>query len=316
MTAIGLGHIVGGARAPLRRRHRDALPLLRDGRHHHALPGLVAVPASRSASSSVHHGVLGVLDPVGRLQPPGRDRRTRVKWALIHGGFVLAASTASIVAWRLNEEQALRDPLTRLPNRALFQDRVEPCARARRSGIPARSRCCSSTSTASRTSTTASATHAGDELLCEVAERLRACVRPADTVARLGGDEFAILLEDLTHRGRGDTVARRVLDALAVPFNVADIETTIDASIGIAVQRRGADTVDELLRNADVAMYSAKDSGRGRYELFETEHARDGGAIASSSNGSSAARCDADQFVLHYQPIVSLATGGSSGSRR
>jgi diguanylate cyclase (GGDEF)-like protein len=236
--------------------------------------------------------------------------RSPVKWAFIHGGFVLAASITSIIAWRLNEEQGFRDALTRLPNRALFQDRVgHALARAdRRPGALA----VLFVDLDGFKDVNDSLGHgAGDLLLCSVAERLRACVRPADTAARLGGDEFAVLLEDIESEADATRVAQRLLQALAVPFNVAGVETTINASIGIAFNG-GADTVDELLRNADVAMYSVKDSGKGRYELFEAHmHATVVNRVELERQLRGA--LVADQFVVHYQPVVSLETGGLLG---
>jgi diguanylate cyclase (GGDEF)-like protein len=252
-----------------------------------------------------HHAIFGVLEPSAVYDHSDAIAHP-FKWALIHGGFVLAASITSIVAWRLNEEQGFRDALTRLPNRALFQDRVgHALARAdRRPGALA----VLFVDLAGFKDVNPSLGHAaGDTLLCSVAERLRACVRPADTAARLGGDEFAVLLEDITTEEEATRVAQRLLTALTVPFSVTGVETTINASIGIAFNS-GDDTVDELLRNADVAMYSVKDSGKGRYELFEAHmHATLVNRVELERQLRGA--LDANQFVLHYQPVVSLDTG-------
>jgi diguanylate cyclase (GGDEF)-like protein len=166
----------------------------------------------------LHHGLLGTLDP-SAVYDHSDAIANPFKWALIHGGFVLAASVASIVAWRLNEEQAFRDSLTRLPNRALFQDRVGH-ALARAGRHPGALAVLFIDLDGFKSVNDSLGHGAGDELLCIAAERLRACVRPADTVARLGGDEFAILLEDITAREDATRVARRVLDAVAVPFQI------------------------------------------------------------------------------------------------
>jgi diguanylate cyclase (GGDEF)-like protein len=253
----------------------------------------------------VHHGVFGVID--ARAVYDHQDAIDNpVKWALIHGGFVLAASITSIVAWRLNEEQGFRDALTRLPNRALFQDRVGH-ALVRADRHPGALAVLFVDLDGFKDVNDSLGHGAGDLLLCSVAERLRACVRPADTAARLGGDEFAILLEDVESEMDATRVAQRLLGALAVPFNVGGVETTINASIGIAFNN-GADTVEELLRNADVAMYSVKDSGRGRYELFETHmHATVVNRVELERQLRGA--LVADQFVVHYQPVVDLDTG-------
>ena len=257
----------------------------------------------------LHHGVLGTLDPSAVYDHPDAIAHP-FKWALIHGGFVLAASVGSVVTWRLNEEHAFRDALTRLPNRALFQDRVEHAlARAGRStGALA----VLFVDLDGFKGVNDSLGHdAGDELLRVVAERLRSCVRRGDTVARLGGDEFAVLLEDITTQEDATRVAQRLIDAVAAPFSIAGHETTVTASVGVAFNRND-DTVDELLRNADVAMYAGKDSGRARYKLFAIEmHS----AVVSRVELEHQIRvaCDLGQFALYYQPIISLETGGLAG---
>ena len=257
----------------------------------------------------LHHTVLGVLDPSAVYSTPAAIAHP-FQWALVHGAFVLAASVASVVAWRLNEEQAFRDSLTSLPNRALFQDRVaHALARAdRHPGVLA----VLFIDLDGFKDVNDSLGHAaGDRLLCSVAERLRACVRTIDTAARLGGDEFAILLEDVASSDDALRAAQRVLDAMAVPFMVGGRETTVSASIGVALNSP-ADTVDELLRNADVAMYKVKESGRARHQLFapamhtavvdRVELGRD--LVDAVQNG---------EFVLYYQPLISLQTGRISG---
>jgi diguanylate cyclase (GGDEF)-like protein len=147
---------------------------------------------------------------------------------------------------------------------------------------------------------------AGDALLEAVAERLRAVVRAGEMVARLGGDEFAILLEGedatATHAVR---VARRVGAALREPFFVADHEVTISASIGIA---SGCEAAPDLLRDADVAMYRAKSSGKGKYRVFEPAMHAD--ALARLELDAALRHAvDRDELVVHYQPIVDLADG-------
>ncbi len=103
---------------------------------------------------------------------------------------------------------------------------------------------------------------AGDQLLIEVADRLRVVVRPGDTIARLGGDEFAMLLEDLTVPHDALAAAERVLDTFRRPFRIQGREISLRASIGVAIGGVDGTGAEELLRNADVAMYSAKDRGR------------------------------------------------------
>jgi len=253
----------------------------------------------------LHHGVFGTLDPSAVY-----DHHDAVShpftWALIHGGFVLAASAVSVVAWRLNEEQAFRDALTRLPNRALFQDRVgHALARA---GRRAHVLSVLFVDLDGFKGVNDSLGHAaGDNLLCLVAERLKACIRPADTVARLGGDEFAVLIEDITSKDEAKKIARRVLDAVAAPFVIGGREVTVTASVGVAFNE-SVETVDSLLRNADVAMYVVKDTGRARYKVFAREMHT---AVVSRAELAHQLRvaCEEQQFTLHYQPIVALDTG-------
>jgi diguanylate cyclase (GGDEF)-like protein len=256
-----------------------------------------------------HHAVFGVLAPAEVFNHPEAVAHP-FKWALIHGGFVLAASVASVVAWRLNEEQALKDSLTRLPNRRLFHDRVgHALARAqRRPGTMA----VLFVDLDKFKDVNDSLGHpSGDHLLTSVAERLRAVLRPGDTAARLGGDEFAVLVEDIAGEGDAVLIAQRLLDALTAPFVLRGKELTVGASVGIAVSAPG-DTVDELLRNADVAMYTAKQGGRGRYECFVPDmHA----AVVRRVEMENYLRraVDDGEFTLHYQPIFALATGRLDG---
>jgi len=179
---------------------------------------------------------------------------------------VLAASVASVVAWRLNEEQAFKDSLTGLPNRALFQDRIGH-ALARSERRPGSLALLFIDLDGFKDVNDSLGHTPGDELLKFVADRLRSCARSGDTVARLGGDEFAVLLEDLDGETQAAQVAARVVDVLSSPFVVSGHDVSISASVGIAMNQRD-DDVESLIRNADVAMYSVKESGRDRYEFY------------------------------------------------
>ena len=155
---------------------------------------------------------------------------------------------------------------------------------------------------------------AGDRLLVAVAERLRSCVAADDMAARLGGDEFAILLEDDTGLGHALDVAHRIVDALRISFPIQGQEITIGASIGIAAARDGIGRADDLLRNADVAMYSAKRGRADRVAVFEpTMHAA---IVARHGLSVELARGVArGELESCYQPIVALATGRMTGRR-
>ncbi|HUE59078.1 MAG TPA: EAL domain-containing protein [Acidimicrobiales bacterium] len=257
----------------------------------------------------LHHGVFGVLDPRA-VYDHSSAINDPIEWAFIHGFFVLAASVASVVAWKLNEEQAFRDALTKLPNRALFQDRVSH-ALARTDRRPGALAVLFIDLDGFKDVNDTLGHGAGDNLLCQMAERLRACLRGADTAARLGGDEFAVLLEDLHATDDAAAVAERILAALSAPFVIGGRDTMVGASIGIAINTQ-LDDSESLLRNADVAMYSVKSSGRARYDFYATE------MLASVVDKVELAQqlrtaVDRDEFVIFYQPMVEMLTGDVLG---
>jgi len=152
---------------------------------------------------------------------------------------------------------------------------------------------------------------AGDELLCRVADRVRRCTRPGDTVARLGGDEFAVLLEDLTSMEEATGVAQRILEMLALPVRVGTTDIAVPASIGVAPRTPGA-TVEALLRDADIAMYSAKAQGKGRVEVFD-DALRDAAERHLAMRVELPAALAAGQFRVVYQPIHGTLDGRLTG---
>jgi diguanylate cyclase (GGDEF)-like protein len=153
---------------------------------------------------------------------------------------------------------------------------------------------------------------AGDQLLIAVAKRLEFQGRSSDTVARIGGDEFGILLEDNADEARARALADRALATFAVAFEVQGREVFIRASIGIALSVPAESEPDELLRNADTAMYAAKAAGKGRYEFFRPfMHAR---ALERFEVQADLERALVrGEFVVHYQPIVDFETGAARG---
>jgi diguanylate cyclase (GGDEF)-like protein/PAS domain S-box-containing protein len=152
----------------------------------------------------------------------------------------------------------------------------------------------------------------GDQLLVGIARRLEICLRPGDTVARLGGDEFTVLLEDLMCMTEAIEVADRLQKALALPFNLNGHEVFTTVSIGIALSSTGYDRPEEVLRDADTAMYRAKMLGKARHEVFDkTMHARAMNILQMESDLRRA--IERREFVLYYQPIVALDTGTISG---
>jgi diguanylate cyclase (GGDEF)-like protein len=229
---------------------------------------------------------------VGRLRRKyERERRARLQ--------------AEAIAERFTRD-ALHDPLTKLPNRTLFLDRLRlALARAARLRLPVAVLFLDLDGFKAVNDSLGHA--AGDQLLVQVAERVRQCLRPADTVARLGGDEFAVLLEDLG-RGAERAVAERVLEAMRAPLVVEGTQLVIQASIGIALGGAADEGAGDLLRQADLAMYTAKAGGKDRYETFEPAmHAT---ALARIELEAELRRAlDEDNLIVHYQPVCELPTG-------
>ena len=256
-----------------------------------------------------HHGILGMVMPDEVYNHPAAVAHP-FRWALVHGGFVLAASIASVTAWRLNEEQALRDSLTRLPNRRLFQDRVAH-ALARMQRRPAALAVLFVDLDGFKAVNDSLGHAAGDQLLMTVADRLRTALRDADTAARFGGDEFAILVEDINGEPDAVAVADRILALLSAPFVVRGKEVSVGASVGIALNDSGS-TLEGIVRSADVAMYAAKARGRGRFELYQSGMHSDAVARAELEQDLQFA-VNNRELSLRYQPVVSLTTGRMAG---
>ncbi len=203
--------------------------------------------------------------------------------------------------------QAFHDSLTGLPNRVLLMDRLgQALARSARTG--ARAAVLFVDLDTFKNVNDSLGHRAGDELLREAAKRLLACVRSADTAARFGGDEFVVLLEDVDEH-RVARVANRILDAMNEPFAIQNREVFIGASIGIAV---GNDDADDLLRDADLALYRAKSKGKGQKQVFEPEmHVAMVERMEMEESLAKALR--AAELVLHYQPILELRSQELAG---
>jgi diguanylate cyclase (GGDEF)-like protein/PAS domain S-box-containing protein len=206
--------------------------------------------------------------------------------------------------------QAFHDSLTGLANRALFRDRVEHAvARSVRHPQPLIVMFLDLDNFKTINDSLGHA--AGDELLVMVAKRLRGCLRVTDTVARLGGDEFAILLEDAKHPEDSVAVAERITNELSMPCTLEGKEVFIGTSIGIA-SSIGGDTAEELLRNADVAMYIAKSKGKACYELFQP-HMHQVVLERLDLEADLRRAVERNEFELHFQPIVVLRNGRMNG---
>jgi diguanylate cyclase (GGDEF)-like protein/PAS domain S-box-containing protein len=224
------------------------------------------------------------------------------------------ASSRDITERKRLQEQMLEgallyDSLTNLPNRALFMDRLQHAAQRRGRGQHEFAVLFLDLDRF-KVVNDSLGHNAGDKLLKGIAERLQQCVRPQDTIARLGGDEFAILLEDMTETG-AHAIAERIGLTLKKPFDLdgRDVQSTV--SIGITLSQDMADP-EQLLRNADVAMYHAKNNGRARYALFNTAmHEKVLETMQLEVELRNA--LERGEFRVHYQPIIELKSGQLSG---
>ncbi|TAM45448.1 MAG: EAL domain-containing protein [Gammaproteobacteria bacterium] len=152
----------------------------------------------------------------------------------------------------------------------------------------------------------------GDVLLKDVAQRLKSCVRESDTVARLGGDEFAIVLEGLSHIDEAAGIAQKIVDTFAQPIGVDGHELLVSMSIGITIYPFDDDNIEDLMRDADTALYRAKDTGRNGYQFYQAD-------MTTATMEHLSLRTELhhalarEEFVLHYQPVVNLRSGDICG---
>jgi diguanylate cyclase (GGDEF)-like protein/PAS domain S-box-containing protein len=211
------------------------------------------------------------------------------------------------------QRQAFYDPLTDLPNRALFVERLKHLFQRSRRALGSPTFALLYLDLDRFKSVNDSLGHqAGDELLIGVARRLERCLRPGDTLARLGGDEFTVVLDEIGSEADATGVAERIHAELAAPIDVGSYEVFTSVSVGIALSSAGYEGPEAMLRDADTAMYRAKAAGRARHQVFGSDmHQR---ALSSLQLETDLRRAlERHEIVPHYQPIVDLETGGVVG---
>ncbi|MDT4330938.1 EAL domain-containing protein [Methylomonas sp. MED-D] len=218
---------------------------------------------------------------------------------------------SDITQRKQSEEQIWRqanfDPLTGLPNRRMFRDRLEQeIKKAHRMGQMFALMFIDLDRFKEVNDTLGH--DIGDQLLKETAQRLQLCVRESDTVARLGGDEFTIILGELDEPRSAEPIARHLLEQLSAPFQLAEDTTYVSASIGITFYPTDSTDLSELLKNADQAMYAAKNRGRNAYSFF-TKALQDALQARAALLADLRNALSERQLSLHYQPIVDLVSG-------
>jgi diguanylate cyclase (GGDEF)-like protein/PAS domain S-box-containing protein len=207
---------------------------------------------------------------------------------------------------------ALHDSLTGLPNRALFMDRLTQQLKKSKQKENYQFAVLFLDLDRFKIVNDSVGHLVGDRLLVEFARRLESCIRPTDTVARLGGDEFTILLENIKDVAETTIVAERIYEVLTLPFQINNYELFATTSIGIALSINGYEKPEDILRDADLTMYSAKEQGKARYEVFDRSmHERALNRLQLETDLRWG--IERHEFLVYYQPITSLTTGKLAG---
>jgi diguanylate cyclase (GGDEF)-like protein len=253
-------------------------------------------------------GLLAVVETIESAVPSGRE--TINQWSALLN---VALDYESVMASLRDQEARLRraamfDELTSLPNRALFLDRLRHALQRMKRQSDYNFAVLFFDLDDFKIINDSMGHTAGDKLLVQVAHRIRNTLREVDTVARFGGDEFLILIDDVMSYGSPMQIAERLHSSLATPFRVERQELVLTASVGIALSSKRYQSAEEMLRDADIAMYTAKTREKGSHALFDvTMHAA---AVDRMRTESELRRAlDHDEFEVHYQPIVDLRTG-------
>lgn len=253
-------------------------------------------------------GRLGAILSVGYVEPPAQG--ARVAGCGTHCAERLGIALSGGARAEQLYRQAHFDPLTQLPNRLLFRDQLAQELRnvTQKGGCGALLYIDLDHFKKINDSLGHSA---GDQVLSIVAQRLRACVKDGDTVARLGGDEFTVILRNVTDANTVSTVADRMIQSMHLPIRLGAGEHRVLASIGIALFPGDGAELDELVRNADLAMYCAKDSGRGAAVFYHSRMADRGTRAVDSGLFRAVTR---REFSLYFQPQYRVADGSMTGA--
>jgi diguanylate cyclase (GGDEF)-like protein/PAS domain S-box-containing protein len=254
----------------------------------------------------------------GEIWDKRKDGEIQVKWMTINS--ILnedesinryVALFSDITEKKKSEEliwrQANFDTLTGLPNRDMFRDRLgQEVKKSIRAELPLALLLIDLDQFKEVNDTLGHAV--GDMLLKEAARRISACVRESDTVARLGGDEFTIVISEISDKTHVEDVAQKITSKLAEPFHLGNEVVYISASIGITLYPNDSIDIDALMKNADQAMYVAKNKGRNRFSYF-TVSLQDSAQRRLRLTNDLRGALDAGQLSIHFQPIVALSTG-------
>ncbi|PHS32392.1 MAG: diguanylate cyclase/phosphodiesterase [Methylophaga sp.] len=245
-------------------------------------------------------------------------------WGMMSGKAIDASDPHAATIWlfeditdqRDKDEKLLKlasiDSLTGLPNRSVFNDRLEHAIhQSHRKSV--RLAVFFLDLDRFKHINDSLGHKAGDILLCEVANRLKQCVRDSDTVARLGGDEFTLILEDILSIQYVAKIADKVLNVISQTYIIDDTEISISPSIGISLYPADGQSADALLRNADAAMYHAKESGRNNFQFYSSEM-NSQAAERLAMQTSLRRAVDQNEFYLNFQPQINLKTGRISGA--